>query len=141
MVHFAMIFVAAVQLYLLWYLLHGKPAPPMADQTIPMVFTFVGILDLAVISLIRSLLLKRSVPILQQNATEPKALNQWRTAMILGASGAYSLFLFGWVLCFLGAKSWSYGLMWGLAALAFYVYIPQLPVDEMSSMVMEEPKP
>ncbi|MGE5110066.1 MAG: hypothetical protein ACM3JB_04340 [Acidobacteriaceae bacterium] len=141
MIHFAMIVGMALYLYVLYILKGNSTHSQPADPGMSGVMVAIGIVDIAVILFVRRFMLDKAVAALRLSPADQAAILRWRTAMILTSAGLMSVFLFGWMLCFLGTPlTWTYILLWSIAAIGFVIFIPQMPVDEMS-LIQHDPPP
>ncbi len=141
LVHFFMIVAMFLYLYVL-YTLKGANSHPQqpVDPFVARVMVIAGIVDIAVILFVRKILLDKALPALRLNPSDQSAVMRWRAAMILTSAGLMSVFLFGWVLAFMGTPlTWTYLLLWSIAAIGFVIFIPQMPIDEMTLMQHNPP--
>lgn len=135
MVHFFMVIAALMQLYLL-HTLTSDRQPGSAAPVFNYVFTAVGVADFAIALGFRTFLIRKALPALQADAMNAQAQQKWRAANIVSSAFAYAIFLFGWVLAVLGGAQWAYILLWAVAAIAFFLFVPQPPFDEASQANM-----
>lgn len=138
-IHLAMFAAALFQLYVLYSLSSQRTAPKPLDPILNYVLTAVGLVDFIIAVVTRTVLFKRAEPLLQANAMDPRGQLQWRAANIVSSAFSYSIFLFGWVLAFMGGLQWYTEVLWAVSAIAFFLFIPQSPIDETTQANLPPP--
>ncbi len=140
-VHFLIFIAALLQLYVLHLLRKANPQQqPQLESSFTYVIVLAGIISFAVILMLRRTMLEKAVADLKLDPTNSEAIRRWGAASILSTCVCESTFLFGWVLCFMGTPlTWTYILLWSIAAIGFFLFIPQKPVDEMTLMQHNPP--
>ena len=135
LLHLVFFIASLLELYILYVLRKGNPASGALRPTASYVFLFMGIYCLIGPPLVARKLVRKALPTLQQNPKDPKALKQWMAAAIVNSAACNACVLWGWILSFLGTPlTWTYPLLWSIAALGFLLFIPQMPIDEMTLM-------
>ena len=135
LLHFVFFIASLLELYILYVLRKGNPASGALRTTASYVLLFMGIYSLIGPPLVARKLVRSTLPTLQQDPNDPKALKRWTVAIIVNSAACNACVLFGWILCFLGTPlTWTYILLWSIAAIGFLIFIPQMSVDEMTLM-------
>ncbi len=140
LLHFVYFLASLLELYVLYVLRKDGSASQMLGSITSYALFLAGIYCLIGPPLFARRIVRKTIPELQHDPSDPKALKRWTIAAIVNSCACNACVLFGWILCFMGTPlTWTYTLLWSLAAIGFIIFIPQMPVDEMTMMQHNPP--